>query len=187
MKHEITTMRTKSVLSSSLKKMMKKKSLSKITVTDIIADCQVNRKTFYYHFQDVYDLLDWTLKQETALVIQQFDLAIEYNEAILYVMEYMENNEYIINCISDSMGLDAIRTFLYNDFVDLVSSIIDSAEIKHDKRLDDDYKKFLCLFYSSAISFILFDWFKSKRREDKTVVCEKIDKTIISSLQGIMQ
>ena len=33
---------------------MEKKPLSKITVSEIIADCGVNRKTFYYHFEDIY-------------------------------------------------------------------------------------------------------------------------------------
>ena len=59
MKHEITSMNTKKLLSSSLKKLMEHKKLSKITVSEIIADCGVNRKTFYYHFEDKYELLNW--------------------------------------------------------------------------------------------------------------------------------
>ena len=41
----------------SLQRFMEKKPLSKITVSEIIADCGVNRKTFYYHFEDIYALL----------------------------------------------------------------------------------------------------------------------------------
>ncbi|MGN1367950.1 MAG: TetR family transcriptional regulator, partial [Aristaeellaceae bacterium] len=50
MKHEITSLNTKRTLAESLKRLMQKKPLSKITVSEIIADCGVNRKTFYYHF-----------------------------------------------------------------------------------------------------------------------------------------
>ncbi|WP_295208123.1 TetR family transcriptional regulator [Ruminococcus sp.] len=39
------------------------KPLSKITVSEIVADCNINRKTFYYHFEDVQSLLKWTLEQ----------------------------------------------------------------------------------------------------------------------------
>ena len=47
----------KKTLAVSLKRFMEKKPLSKITVSEIIADCGVNRKTFYYHFEDIYALL----------------------------------------------------------------------------------------------------------------------------------
>ena len=46
------------------KKAMEKKTLSKITVSELIAECNVNRKTFYYHFDDIYALLKWTLEEE---------------------------------------------------------------------------------------------------------------------------
>ena len=63
MKYEITSFNTKKSLAESLKKAMKSKTLSKITVSEIILDCGVNRKTFYYHFENIYALLKWMLEQ----------------------------------------------------------------------------------------------------------------------------
>ena len=57
MTHEEISLRTKKVLCASLKNQMMHKTFSKITVTELIRDCNINRKTFYYHFQDIYDLL----------------------------------------------------------------------------------------------------------------------------------
>lgn len=74
MTHEEATRRTKQMLAASLKKQMEKKPLKKITVSEIIADCNVNRKTFYYHFEDIYALLKWMLEQEAVEVVKQFDL-----------------------------------------------------------------------------------------------------------------
>ena len=50
---------TKKAMASSLKKLLETKTLSKITVSDITDDCEINRHTFYYHFQDIYDLVEW--------------------------------------------------------------------------------------------------------------------------------
>ena len=47
---------TKRALEKSLKNMMLKKPVNKITINDIAEDCGVNRATFYYHFKDIYDL-----------------------------------------------------------------------------------------------------------------------------------
>ena len=50
---------TKRALEASLKKLVKTKPLNKITVSDITDDCGINRMTFYYHFKDIYDLVEW--------------------------------------------------------------------------------------------------------------------------------
>ena len=60
---------TKKALAGSLKKLSLEKPLDKITVTDIAEDCQVNRQTFYYHFQDIYDLVEWIYTSEVAVAL----------------------------------------------------------------------------------------------------------------------
>lgn len=60
---------TKRALAASLKKILAVKPLNKITVVDIVSDCEVNRQTFYYHFRDIYDLMEWILADEAARVI----------------------------------------------------------------------------------------------------------------------
>ena len=55
---------TKRMLSLSLKKLLGKNTLDNITIQDITDDAEVSRKTFYYHFQDIYALLEWTLSED---------------------------------------------------------------------------------------------------------------------------
>ena len=80
-------------------------------MSEIIADCNVNRKTFYYHFEDIYDLLKWTLEQEAIDVVKNFDLLIDYEDAIRFVVEYVNKNAHILNCAYDSMGRDELKRF----------------------------------------------------------------------------
>lgn len=54
---------TKRALAQSLKKLLQTKPLSKITINDIAEDCGVSRMTFYYHFADIYDLVEWTCQE----------------------------------------------------------------------------------------------------------------------------
>lgn len=116
MKREVTTLNTKKTLSASLKKCMERKPLSKITVTDIVNECGLNRKTFYYHFQDVPDLLKWTLEQEAVDVVKEFDLLNELEAALRFAVNYIRENSHIINCAYDSMGRDELKRFLNHDF-----------------------------------------------------------------------
>ena len=56
---------TKYALKESLKRLMLKKSLDRITINDLTSDCGISRMTFYYHFRDIYDLAEWTCLEES--------------------------------------------------------------------------------------------------------------------------
>ena len=50
---------TKNSLEQSLKNLLKTKPLNRITINDLVEDCGISRMTFYYHFQDIYEVMEW--------------------------------------------------------------------------------------------------------------------------------
>ena len=98
MKHEEISLTTKRALAAALKDAMARKPLQKITVTELIQAADVNRKTFYYHFSDIYELLKWTLEEEALDEVKHYDLLRDYERAIAFIMDYVERNDYIITC-----------------------------------------------------------------------------------------
>ncbi|MGN1414919.1 MAG: TetR/AcrR family transcriptional regulator C-terminal domain-containing protein [Anaerovoracaceae bacterium] len=187
MKHEVTSLATKKTLAESLKKIMEKKSFSKITVSEIISDCGFNRKTFYYHFEDTYQLLKWIFESEGIEVVKHFNLIVDYEEAIAFIMNYIETNDYIINCAYDSIGRDEMKRFFYVDFIELITSFIDSAEKETGLFLSENYKRFICSFYTEALAGMLIDWAKNHKTRNREQVIEYLVKTMKSSLMGILE
>ena len=184
MKHEVTTLNTKKMLPASLKHCMEKKSLSKITVTDIVTDCGLNRKTFYYHFQDVPDLLKWTLEQEAVDVVKQFDLLNELEEALRFAVRYIRENSHMINCAYDSIGRDELKRFLNHDFQSIVMSIVEQIERKENVHSDPDAKKIICNFYTEGMAGELVDLLKSRdaAQDEKSIRC--ISLVVRTSLEA---
>ena len=184
MKHEVTTLNTKKMLSASLKHCMEKKSLSKITVTDIVTDCGLNRKTFYYHFQDVPDLLKWTLEQEAVDVVKQFDLLNELEEALRFAVRYIRENSHMINCAYDSIGRDELKRFLNHDFQSIVMSIVQQIERKENVHSDPAAKKIICNFYTEGMAGELVDLLKSRdaAQDEKSIRC--ISLVVRTSLEA---
>ncbi|MDE7267595.1 MAG: TetR/AcrR family transcriptional regulator [Lachnospiraceae bacterium] len=162
MKHEVTTLNTKHIIAESLKKAMMKKPFSKITVSEIISDCGVNRKTFYYHFEDTHALMKWMLKTEVIEVVKSFDLLLNYEEAIFFVFDYMDKNGYIINCVCDDIGQEGMKQLFRDDLFNIINSIIDRVAVGAGKKLEPDYQEFLVWFYSEAIAGTLLDYTKNK-------------------------
>ena len=98
MEYKAASQRRKRELADALKNLMQTKPFSKITVSELIKVCNINRNTFYYHFEDTNALLKWTLEQEAVQVVKKFDLITENKDAIYFVMDYVdENHKMILN------------------------------------------------------------------------------------------
>ena len=184
MRYNDISLQTKRQLSASLKKFMKKKIFSKITIKEIIEDCNVNRKTFYYHFEDIYALLRWTFEQEAIEIVKKFDLKTDYTDAILFVMGFVEQNDHILNCAIDSIGICEMKRFFYKDFCELTRSIIKLAEKETETNLDKDYEDFLVSFYTEALGGTLLDWITNPGNLNKELTAQRLSNTIRYSLIG---
>lgn len=187
MKNEEISLNTKKSLAQALKQAMKKKPFQKITVSELVAECNVNRKTFYYRFEDIYALLQWTFEQEAIEVVKNYNLLVDHEEAINFVIDYVEENNYILNCAYDSIGRDELKRFFCADFIEIVASIIEQAEDVVGKKLDEGYKKFLCSFYVEALAGMLIDWIKDREYCNRDTLVRYIADTIRYSLTGVLQ
>lgn len=187
MQYEVTSLNTKRLLAGSLRKFMREKSFSKITVSEICLDCGVNRKTFYYHFEDIYALLKWILEQEASEIFQNCDLNGDFKEIILYLLNYIDANRQFLNSIYDSLGYDGLREFLREDFTHLLSSIISALEKQEGYYLDPDFRQFLCQFYAGALSGILKDLLKEFHPKSHEEIQERISFALETSLLSLIR
>lgn len=187
MKHEVTSLNTKKTLAASLKRFMEKKPLSKITVSEIIADCGVNRKTFYYHFEDIYSLLKWMLEEEAIDVVKQFDLLVDYREAVLFVLDYVKTNKHLLCCAYDSMGRDEMKRFFYSDFIGITSNIIYNTEHQLGINVQSEFKQFLAHFYTEAIAGMLIDEFTDKNGHNPDKAVEYLSVILKNSLPSVLK
>lgn len=185
MKQKTTSLNTKWILAKALKDSMKAKPFSKITVSEIVKKCGLNRKTFYYHFEDIYSLLKWMLEEEALNIVKNFDLMENYEDAIYFTIDYIEKNDYILNCAYDSLGREGMKHFFYLDFRDIIMEIIQFTESSFHAALDTEYRNFLCRFYTEALAGILIEWIKNKDLRNPDEIVSYIVRTIKQSLIGI--
>lgn len=174
MKREVQSLKTKQRLSASLKKYMQKKPLSRITIRDIIEDCDVNRNTFYYHFVDIYDLLKWTLDQEAIGVVKNIDVNSNPEDAIRFAIDYVRTNSFLLKCALDSMGRESLKRFLYKDFHEIISSIIESSIKTNSIKHNFEFENFLCEFYTEAMAGLLVNLFTSETSENEDKIVEEL-------------
>ena len=62
---------TKFAIAFAFKELLLEKSIDKITINDITEKCGINRQTFYYHFHDIYELIEWICETDADHVLKQ--------------------------------------------------------------------------------------------------------------------
>ena len=89
---------TKRALEASLKHLLLQKPLNKITINDIAEDCGINRMTFYYHFKDIYDLVEWCCEEDASRALAGKKTYETWQQGLLQIFEAVQDNKpFILN------------------------------------------------------------------------------------------
>ena len=136
-------MKTEHALALGLKKMMSHQPIDSISVLELSNKCGVSRKTFYYHYHDIYDLLTQIFLEEK---IQGASSAENFQALITCVFNYYKANEPFVNATLNSAGKDLFSEFIYNTFYTSSLRFINLIDVN--KRLTPAYKKSIARFYA---------------------------------------
>ncbi|MBR3935547.1 MAG: TetR family transcriptional regulator C-terminal domain-containing protein, partial [Oscillospiraceae bacterium] len=82
-------------------------------------------------------------------------------------MDYVEKNDYLINCAYDSLGRDYLKNFFCSDFVSIVQKTIDSCEQQSGRHFDPEFKEFASRFFTEALAGMLIETVKEKDPEKR--------------------
>ena len=175
---------TKQVLAETLKNMMQTQPIAKITVKDLVESCGVNRQTFYYHFQDIYELLAWVYENEALSHIEQYRSIDTWQKGISMIFEYIQNNKKFCLNSYKSMGREHLESFLHNTISKLLKDVIN--ELEGSELISESDKKFIINFYTYALAGILLEWLQNGMQEDYHEIVNNIIQLMDGHLhQGV--
>lgn len=180
---------TKHALAASLKKLLSQKPIDKITVKDIVEDCGVNRHTFYYHFKDIYELIEWFCCDEAQQILgthQTFDTWKDGFHDLYYYLQ--QNKDIVLNAYNSNY-----RNYLEKYIVSLVRPyIVDFLRIQsEDMEVTDEKLGFIADTYTFGIVSLAMDWIAndmSARYENSlTFFLELLDGSMKYSLEKLSE
>ena len=176
---------TKRAMSAALKNLLKEKKLNKITVQDIADECGINRQTFYYHFQDIYDLLDWTLQEDARhLVANKINLD-NWEESIAALFVYMQENRMLVLNAFHSLERDTLEKEVFKLLSPLLHRLF-SAQEGFD-RLSEADQNFIVSVYGLGITGLFLRWIGANMMSPPEPMIRQLYRLMGGSLQGIVQ
>lgn len=142
---------TKNALASAMKSLMLQKPFSKISVGDICERCEMNRKSFYYHFRDKYDLVNWIYYTEFVETIQS-NTYRTYWELLYDVCVYFYDNRRFYTNALQVTGQNSFRSYFHEMLEPVILKYI--GEIIP----PDDDSMFYVTFFTDAFTSAIERW-----------------------------
>ena len=176
---------TKRALEASLKNLLLQKPLSKITVTDITDDCGINRMTFYYHFKDIYDLIEWSCEEDASRALAGKKTYDTWQQGLLQIFEaVLQNKPFILN-VYRSVSREQVENYLYRLTYDLLEDVVEEQAQGMSVRPED--KAFIATVYKYAFVGLMLDWIKTDMKADPKVLVERLALVMHGNVRAALE
>lgn len=167
---------TKRALEASLKKLLLQKPLTKITINDIAEDCGISRMTFYYHFKDIYDLVEWVCVEDAARALEGKKTYDTWQEGFLNIFHAVQANKPFIMNVYRCVSRERIEQYLNPLIRSLILGVVE--EKSAGMAVSEQDKQFIASFYEYAFVGIMLEWINGNMKEDPDAIVERVSRLI---------
>ena len=99
--------------------------MKKITINDIAEDCGISRMTFYYHFKDIYDLVEWACVEDAAQALAGKKTYDTWQEGFLNIFYAVQANKPFIMNVYHSVSRERIEQYLSPLIANLILGVVE--------------------------------------------------------------
>jgi len=188
MKKETISELTKMQLGDALFALMKEKPIEKISIREIANECGFPRSTFYYHFDDIYDLAAWFLASETVRCLRDGNggHAILWGGSLLRLFESVKENYRMLRGVINSTSFwrisDSYCTRCVNAIApDLMMVVPEAAAV------DQEFLRFLTAFYGHSMLDVCVKWFRGDMTSEPGEMVALLDVIIKNNFLSTLQ
>lgn len=167
---------TKRALEQSLKNLLQQKPLSKITISDITEDCGISRMTFYYHFKDIYDLVEWACAEDAARALQNKKTYNTWQQGFVQIFHAVRENKVFVMNVYRCVNREQVEKYLVPLTDQLIMGVITERAAGMTVREAD--QQFIAQVYSYAFVGIMLDWIRDDMRADPEELVNRLAMVI---------
>lgn len=151
-----------------------KKPLDKITVTEVITECGINRSTFYYYFEDIYSLLNKVFEIETAKIIDTHTIYNSWTEAVVGAMAFASENKSAIYHIHQSKAREKLEKYVRDVISSVMYETVERGAALCDSDIPKADKVLVTRFYLYIVNGLIIDWIDAGMVEEPVYILDKL-------------
>ncbi len=176
---------TKRALEQSLKNLLLQKPLHKITISDIADDCGINRMTFYYHFKDIYDLIEWSCEEDARKALEGKKTYDTWQQGLLQIFEAVQENKAFILNVYRSVSREQVENYLYKLTYQLLIGVVHEQVAGMSVREED--QDFIATVYKYAFVGLMLDWIKNDMKADPALLVDRLAAVIHGNVAAALE
>ena len=166
---------TEKAIVESFIELLNEKPLDKITVKNVIDRCGVNRSTFYYYFEDIYDLLNKIFEHETGKIkesTREYD-GTHWADGVMEIMSFAMDNRKAIYHVYKSVSREKLESYLNTALDDITYNSVKSKA--GDIKASDEDIRLVSNVYKYAIIGLIFQWLEEGMKEEPSDIIHKLE------------
>ena len=165
---------TEDLIKKEFMNLLDKKTLNKITVTELAKKCDIERKTFYYHYENLEQLIKEIFESELDVVIEEFNENLSWEDSFILAATFILENKKAIRHIYYSDYKANVEKYVYSMAGEVITKYV--KHISKDTRAKDIDINLISYFYQCALSTALIQWIATDMKTDPVLVTNRIGK-----------
>lgn len=167
---------TKKALLAAFGELLEEKPFNKITITDLTAKCGLNRMTFYYHFDNIYELMIWGLEMQMREVSKDYISYENWKMGYLRVFYFALERKTYIKKIFQTLEQEHLEHYLNKIVERMVLAVIEDK--CGDRLLNEDDKLFTAQICAYVLVGILMSWVSRGMKETPEVMIQRTGRVL---------
>ena len=175
----------KAAVADALLELIRRKDADKITVKDLVEVCGISRQTFYYHFKDIYDLVEWSCQEDASRALAGKKTYETWQQGLLQIFQaVLDNKPFILN-VYRSVSREQVENYLYRVTYDLLESVVEEEAQGMSVRQED--KELIATLYKYLFVGLMLDWIKGDMKGDPQVMVQKLELVLHGNVVAALQ
>lgn len=170
---------TKRALEQALKHFLSLKPLNKVTISDLTDYCGINRMTFYYHFDDIYDLVSWCCEENIRRAWDKEDPQSTWQDGFRSIFQVALRDRDLVLNIYRVIGRDQAQKYIMPYIQRIITQIVDTGSASDTVSPED--RQFVADCYNYIFSGIILDWVQAGMSEEPERIVERTDTLLRGS------
>lgn len=163
--------KTETLLCVAFMELLRRYPFPKITIQKIAQQCGVNRQTFYYYFDNIYDLMTKAFEYELLCESRMYE-ETSWENAMERFLCWMKDNKVIIKNMLINVESSYMRRAIYPVIMKSMTSTYRPNQIIKDT--DEEFDEFMRHFLVIGITQYILEWVESDYKESVNEVIRKL-------------
>ncbi|MDO5301525.1 MAG: TetR-like C-terminal domain-containing protein [Tissierellia bacterium] len=149
---------TKELIKEEFLKMLETQPFKDITIGKLAQRCEINRNTFYYHYEDIYMLVREILQDELDKLDQEFHANSSWEESLIHALSFILEKKRVAQNMFKSMDKEEVDHYLHRICHGVMKKYVDQeCELKGIRAQEGD-RALIVAFYQAALAGLLIQW-----------------------------